>query len=100
MSMALFAVTYRYDDRTELRMQTRPEHRAFLRTLGERGGLLEAGAYTDDDSPGGLLIMGGESAEEVGRILDDDPYFRVGVIADRTVRAWGPIIGPWTPASG
>jgi uncharacterized protein YciI len=98
--MALFAVLYSYDDRTELRMQTRPEHRAFLRALHDQGPLLEAGAYSDDDAPGGLLIMGGQSADEVGRILEDDPYFRVGVIAERTVRAWGPILGPWAPTAG
>ena len=28
--MPVFAVTYTYDDRTGLRLQTRPEHRAFL----------------------------------------------------------------------
>ena len=43
--MAAFAVLYTYDDRYDLRMQTRPEHRAFLQQLLEQGRLLAAGAY-------------------------------------------------------
>jgi uncharacterized protein YciI len=95
--MPVFAVFYSYDDRYDLRMQTRPEHRAYLQQLQEQGALLEAGAYADEAPPGGLLIFRGDSAEEITRFIDRDPYSRVGVISDRLVRAWGPIIGPWTP---
>lgn len=94
--MALFAVLYTYDDRYELRMQTRQEHRSYLRQLEDQGSLLAAGAYADDDAPGALLIFHGDSAQDVNALIDQDPYHRVGVIADRVVREWGAIIGPWT----
>ena len=42
----------------------------------------------------------GETADEIAKILDDDPYRRVGVITDRTVRQWGTAFGPWVEISG
>jgi hypothetical protein len=93
--MAVFAVLYTYDDRYDLRMQSRPEHRAFLQQLLEEGRMLAAGAYADDRQPGGLLVFRGDSADEIADLLDSDPYCRAGVISDRVIRGWGAAFGPW-----
>lgn len=98
--MPLFAVFYTYDDRYERRMQARPEHRGYLRQLEEQGALLAAGAYSDDDTPGGLLIFRADSADAVSALTDHDPYHQVGVIAARSVREWTTIIGPWVSPAG
>ncbi|NKY08714.1 hypothetical protein HF998_17300, partial [Cellulomonas hominis] len=45
--MALFAVRYTYDSRTDLQDEVRPEHRAYLRGVAERGGLLGSGPFAD-----------------------------------------------------
>jgi uncharacterized protein YciI len=93
--MPVYAVTYTYDDREELRMQTRPEHRRFLSGLAEQGVLLAAGAYADQGTPGGIIVARADSAAEVEAALDPDPYRQIGVLVDREVREWGQLIGPW-----
>ena len=98
--MAVFAVFYTYDDRYDLRMQTRPDHRAFLQGLLAEGRMLAAGAYSDDAQPGGLLIFRGDSAAEIVELIDGDPYHRVGVISDRSVREWTAAFGPWAEPAG
>ena len=94
--MSVYAVTYTYDDRTDLRMQTRPEHRAFLTGLFDKGVVLAAGAWADDGQPGGLLAVRAESPEDVAAALDDDPYRRVGVLVRRDIRQWDQLLGPWS----
>ena len=93
--MAVFAVTYTYDNRTDVRMAQRPTHREFLFALADRGILLAAGAYADDQTPGGLLAMRAADEAEVASILDADPYRHAGVISNRDIREWGQLIGPW-----
>lgn len=93
--MPVFAVTYTYDDRTELRMQTRPTHRAFLSSLYDREFLLVAGAWGDDGEPGALLVARADSAEDVVATLDTDPYRKAGVIAHRDIRLWNQTFSPW-----
>lgn len=93
--MAVFAVTYAYDDRTDERMSHRPAHRDFLFGLADKGVVLAAGAYADDDAPGGLLVVRAADAAEAAATLDPDPYNVAGVITERTIRDWGQLIGPW-----
>lgn len=93
--MPVYAVTYTYDDRTDLRMRARPEHRAFLSGLFDDGIVLAAGAWSDAGRPGGLLVVRAESADGVAAALDGDPYRRAGVLAGREIREWGQLMGPW-----
>jgi uncharacterized protein YciI len=93
--MPVFAVHYVYDDREELRMQTRPEHRAFLFDMAEQGVVLAAGAYADAGQPGGIIVVRADSAAQAEQVLDPDPYRQVGVLIGREAREWGQALGPW-----
>lgn len=87
--MAIFAVTYVYAPDTEALDRLRPEHRGFL---ADQDGLLLSGP-TDDN--GALLIWEGRSAADVEEILDDDPFWTAGLISERAVVGWNPVLGPW-----
>ncbi|MGP9695407.1 YciI family protein [Brachybacterium sp. AOP25-B2-12] len=91
--MSLFAVTYTYADDTARLDEHRPEHRAFLRGLHERGVLKASGPWADDGAPGALIIVQGESVEDVLAVFDEDPFRREGLVAGRVVRPWNLVIG-------
>jgi len=94
--MPVFAVIYQYDPaRHDLRMEKRPEHRAFLDSLESEGVLLAGGAWTDDGAPGGLLVARVADMASVAAAFDRDPYHRLGVLAQRTIRQWAQLWGPW-----
>jgi uncharacterized protein len=44
-------------------------------------------------TPGGMLIFEGETAAEVGELLDADPFYEVGVVAKRSIKPWEIVIG-------
>lgn len=60
-----------------LRKETRPEHLEWIKKSARRGMVgpfpVEGGAV------GSLLIVEGESREEVERWVEDDPYNRAGL---------------------
>lgn len=94
--MPVFAVIYHYDPaKHDLRMEKRPEHRAFLAGLEADGLLIAGGAWTDDGAPGGLLVARAADAEAVTAAFDRDPYHRLGVLAEREIREWAQLFGPW-----
>jgi uncharacterized protein YciI len=99
LAMAVFAVFYTYDDRLELRMQSRPDHRDYLQGLLEDGRLLAAGAYSDDAQPGGLLLFRGDSVDEVTDLVHHDPYYGAGVISAVDMRRWSAAFGPWAESA-
>lgn len=87
--MPLFAVTYGYTTDTDALDRLRPEHRAFL---AEQAGLLISGP-TDDG--GALLIFEAKTAADVEEILDEDPFYAEGLVAERSIVGWNPVLGPW-----
>lgn len=92
--MALFAVTYEYTDvpgHDALRDTHRPEHVAFLSGQHEAGRLVVSGPM--NDGAGALLVFTGDSADDVARLLDADPFRREGLISHRTVSPWKPFFG-------
>jgi uncharacterized protein len=93
--VSLFAVFYTYAEGSDdKRDEHRPAHRAYLRELHEAGKLKVCGPWGPEQTPGGgMLIFEGESAEEIGELLDRDPFQEVGVVADRTIKSWGIVIG-------
>ncbi|NUU19656.1 hypothetical protein HP550_20630 [Cellulomonas humilata] len=93
--MPTYAVRYTYDERTDVRDQVRPEHRAYLTALAEHGTLLGSGPFTDGD-PGALLVFRAASPEVLDAILADDPFVREGLVAHSDVRAWDVVLGPWS----
>jgi len=92
--MSLYAVQYRYDQRTDLQDEVRPTHRAYLQQVAERGQLHGSGPYTDGQ-PGALLVFDAPDRAALDALLADDPFARAGVIAETTVREWKLVIGPW-----
>lgn len=91
--MALFSVTYRYPHGSaEARATARPDHVAFLSALHDDGRLLVSGPTGDEDPPGALLVLVGDSAAEVAALLDPDPFALAGLV-DREVREWRPVFG-------
>ena len=84
--MGLFAALIEFTEDEELRLQTRPVHREYLRSLLDAGKLAMSGPWADDT--GALIIYQAESLAEAERILDDDPYRSAGVIASATLKEW------------
>ncbi|MEU4896513.1 YciI family protein [Streptomyces sp. NPDC044780] len=87
--MATFAVTYTYaEDSARARDQHRPEHKSFLESQVDAGRLRVSGPFGPDGAPGALLVFRAESADELATLLDQDPFHREGLIAERTIRDW------------
>jgi uncharacterized protein len=92
--LSLFAVFYTYAEGSDdKRDEHRPAHRAFLRELHGAGKLKVSGPWGPDEAPGGMLIFEGETAAEIGELLDRDPFSEFGVVAERSIRSWELVIG-------
>lgn len=91
MTTKAIAVTYAYIDDAEKVQSLRPEHREVLRGLHEEGHLVMSGPLAG--APGALVIMRAESEDQALALLDVDPFWREGVIAERTAREWTVVLG-------
>lgn len=94
--MAVFAVTYVYaPDSSTTRDAVRSEHRTFLSALHAEGKVLVSGPLpADDGAPdGALIVVEAPSAAGAVALLDNDPFRREDVVAQRTAREWVPVIG-------
>jgi uncharacterized protein YciI len=92
--MKIFAVTYNYGVSPEALNEVRPIHREWLSGLLEKETLLASGPMVD--VPNSLLIFKAESLEDLGKLLDNDPFDIAGFIAERTITEWNPVFGPWS----
>ena len=90
--MQYFAVHYTYVNDTELIARHRPDHRAFLSGLTDKG-LIAGGAYPEAAPPSALLVVKAENAEAVSDLLADDPFRINNVLADVRIAHWTPVIG-------
>lgn len=90
-----FVATYAYTDDADARSAARPEHRAWLGTLPQ---LIASGPT---DAEGAVLVLEADSAQEVERLLDDDPFaVRGGIVAERRVVGWTVVSGRLAGAFG
>ena len=96
--MGLFAALIDFTDNEELRLQTRPAHREYLRSLLDAGKLAMSGPWADDT--GALIIYEAEDMAEAERILDEDPYRSAGVIANATLKEWRVVLRAPAPNDG
>lgn len=87
--MAIFCVEYRYTDDSAGRDTHRAEHRAYLEG---QPGLLLSGPYLDDPA-GALIVLETEHLAEIEKILAADPFQREGLVAERTIRSFNPVLG-------
>ncbi len=72
-----------------LRKANRPQHVAYLDSLGDT--LVLAGPFTEDDgetSNGSLIVVEAVSREAAEAIAADDPFARIGLFASVEIRPW------------
>jgi uncharacterized protein YciI len=87
--MARFALQLEFKD-NERRLEVRPRHREYLRSLLAAGKLVTAGPWADDS--GALLVYEGASEEEVREILAADPYTEADVYDIVQLREWNVVV--------
>jgi uncharacterized protein YciI len=72
-----------------VRKSNRPEHVAFLQSLGDW--LVFAGPFTGEDGEtpnGSLVVIEAASRQAAERIAAADPYARAGLFASVEIRPW------------
>ena len=92
--MATFAVIYTYTDDDQGRDKHRPAHRDFL---GGREEVLLSGPFLDYPS-GALIVVRADDEDAVVALLDEDPFQREGLIAERQIREYNPVLGSQSAA--
>ena len=90
--MNLHAVIYRYADEPSRLDEHRPAHKDYLASLFDQGRIVVSGPLTDG-APGALLILDADDADHVASMLNLDPFWDLGLIADRQIRSWRPFFG-------
>jgi uncharacterized protein YciI len=89
--MAWFLVEIRYVQ--EKYLEARPRHREFLDKQAADGTVLVAGPLTDET--GGVSLYQAEDEAALYEIINQDPYYLEGAVAERTVRGFRPMRGAW-----
>lgn len=87
MARYVLQLAFKNNDR---RLEVRPAHREYLKTLHEQGRLVTAGPWADDT--GALLIYEVAGEQELRDILAADPYTPADVYDITELREWIPII--------
>ncbi|MFC9251520.1 YciI family protein [Amycolatopsis thailandensis] len=73
----------------------RPRHRKFLSDLAEQGVVALGGPL--GDGSGGISLYQAEDETALLDVINQDPYHLEGVVAERSVREFKPVIGAWLP---
>ncbi|MCB9992385.1 MAG: hypothetical protein H6873_01875 [Hyphomicrobiaceae bacterium] len=75
-------------DGLDTRKATRPDHLAFLESLGDD--MLLAGPFSDSEgrSNGSLVVIRAETLEAAEAIAALDPYARAGLFEKVEIRPW------------
>ncbi len=82
--MKHFIVEIIYTAEADKIMEIKPRHREYLKTAGyDKGVLLMSGPI--NTGKGGLLVMRGESLEEIKSFTEKDPYNLEGAIEYRYI---------------
>ncbi|NLU81452.1 YciI family protein [Rhodococcus sp. HNM0569] len=72
----------------------RPEHRAWLAGLVDRGAVVTTGPFADGS--GAFIVARGADAAAVEKLFDDDPFARAGLVAAREFVEWTPVMGAFS----
>ena len=74
----------------QVRLDTRPEHVAYLDGLNANGTLKFAGPFLGDDGKpnGSLVVVEAADRAAAQAIADADPYSRAGLFASVDIRPW------------
>jgi hypothetical protein len=75
-------------DSLELRMRVRPQHLAFLESLG--AAVKGAGPFTDEAGhpTGSLMLVEAEDRAAIELLAAQDPYARAGLFSSVEIRPW------------
>jgi uncharacterized protein YciI len=71
------------------RKANRPEHLAYLKSLGDA--LVLAGPFTEEDGTsmnGSLIVVEAASLADARKIIDGDPFAKAGIFANVEIRPW------------
>jgi uncharacterized protein YciI len=71
------------------RKANRPEHLAYLKSLGEA--LVLAGPFTEEDGTsmnGSLIVIEAASLDDARKIIGGDPFAKAGIFANVEIRPW------------
>ncbi len=90
--MAIFAIQYTYGQDTEKMGEFRPEHVEFLSGLHKAGTLLASGPWSVPNT-GALLLIKADNAEDAAAIMNNDPFARENLIAERSINQWNLFFG-------
>lgn len=76
----------------QIRLDTRGEHLAFLKGLGD--GLKAAGPFLDDDGAmtGSLVVIEAANRDEALAISEQDPYAKAGLFESVEIRPWNWVV--------
>lgn len=77
--------------------EVRPRHRDYLLALAEQGRVAVAGPMADNT--GGLALFRADDLDDLHKMIDADPYYTEGAVAERTVREFIPVLGSWVPSA-
>lgn len=91
--MSAYAVVYTYVPESEEMAAIRPTHVEFLKKLHEEGTLLVSGRLLETDPEGALLIIKGDSVSEIENIMNQDPIYDGGFVANRRIGKWNVAFG-------
>ncbi|MBB4687464.1 YciI family protein [Amycolatopsis jiangsuensis] len=91
--MAWYLVEIRYV--TEKVAEVRPRHREYLNEHVAQGRVAVAGPLADGS--GGVVLWQAEDETALQPLIDADPYHLEGVVAERSVREFKPVLGSWVP---
>ena len=76
-------------DSLAIRKANRPEHLAYLESLGDT--LVLAGTFTEPDGEtmnGSLVVIEASSLEAARKIAAGDPFAKAGLFANVEIRPW------------
>lgn len=93
--MTIYTVRYSYLDKPRELDATRPPRLAWFRDLETGGPLLASGQLIGTAAMSGMLVPEAADHAAAERALDADPYVPAGLVAERTIEEWHPIVGTW-----
>ncbi|RRD45636.1 YciI family protein [Tessaracoccus sp. OH4464_COT-324] len=88
--MSYFAVHYTYSTDQARLDEVRPQHRAFL---GQQPNLVASGPLLGTSPGRALLVFRAQSADDLAAQLDQDPFRVAGLIVEREILGWHPVLG-------
>lgn len=70
-------------------------HLEYLKDLIREGSLLMSGPLQDskEGEKEAILIFKAEDREALQRLIEGDPYWKEGLVADHVIREWNPMFG-------